>query len=125
MPNLLGDDVRQRLETGLWTNVTEYIFARRMQTEVKRYFEGFFNEYDLLLLPTTASSAVRIDGLDSAAYATRLTSFTAPFNLAGLPALSVPCGLVDGLPVGVQIVGPAWGEDRVLRAGRAFEKVKD
>lgn len=121
-PDLFGEDVRQRLETGLWTNVTEYVFARRMQTEVKRYFEGFFREYDLLLLPTTASSAVRIDGLDSAAYAPRLTSFTAPFNLAGLPALSVPCGTVDGLPVGLQIVGPAWGEDRVLRAGWAFEK---
>ncbi len=120
-PEVFGEDVRQRLEAGLWTNVTEYIRARRLQTEVKRYFEGFFTEYDILLLPTTASSAVRIDGLDSAAYAPRLTSFTAPFNLAGLPAISVPCGRVDGLPVGLQIVGPAWGEDRVLRAGQAFE----
>lgn len=123
-PDWFGEDVRQRLEAGLWTNVTEYSRARRTQTEIKRYFEGFFADYDILLLPTTASSAVPIQGLKSAEYAPRLTSFTAPFNLAGLPALSVPCGSVDGLPVGLQIVGPAWGEDRVLRAGWAFEKAE-
>ena len=122
-PDWFGEDVRQRLEAGLWTNVTEYSRARRTQTELKRYFEGFFTDYDILLLPTTASSAIPIEGLKSAEYAPRLTSFTAPFNLAGLPALSVPCGSADGLPVGLQIVGPAWGEDRVLRAGRAFEKL--
>lgn len=120
-PDWFGEDVRQRLETGMWSNVTEYSLARRTQTEVKRYFEGFFEAYDILMLPTTASTAVPIEGLKSAEYAPRLTSFTAPFNLAGLPALSIPCGNVDGLPVGLQIVGPAWGEARVLRAGQAFE----
>ncbi len=121
-PDWFGEDVRQRLEAGLWTNVTEYSRARRTQTQIKRYFEGFFTDYDILLLPTTASTAVPIQGLESAEYAPRLTSFTAPFNLTGLPALSVPCGKAAGLPIGLQIVGPAWGEDRVLRAGQAFEK---
>jgi aspartyl-tRNA(Asn)/glutamyl-tRNA(Gln) amidotransferase subunit A len=47
--------------------------------------------------------------------------YTIPANLAGIPGLSVPCGLVDGLPVGLQILGPHWGEAAVLRAGHALE----
>lgn len=121
-PDWFGEDVRQRLEAGMWSNVTEYSLARRTQSEAKRYFEGFFQDYDVLLLPTTASASVPIAGLKSAEYAPRLTSFTAPFNLTGLPALSVPFGRVDGLPIGLQIVGPAWGEAKVLQAGQAFEK---
>lgn len=120
-PDWFGADVRQRLESGQRLTATDYSLARRAQSELKRYFEVFFADYDLLILPTTATTAVPIDGLESAQYAPRLTRFTAPFNLLGLPALSVPCGMVDGLPVGLQIVGPAWAEARVLRAGRAFE----
>lgn len=100
---------------------TEYILARRVQAEMKRYFDLFFEQYDLLLLPTTAAVAAPIEGLDSAAYAPKLTRFTAPFNLTGLPALTVPCGRVDGLPVGLQIVGKAWDEAGVLQAGMTFE----
>lgn len=121
-PEWFGADVRQRLEAGRALPATDYSLARRTQTMLKRYFESFFADYDLLILPTTASVAVPIEGLESAQYAPRLTRFTAPFNLLGLPALSLPCGAVDGLPVGLQIVGPAWAEDRVLRAGRAFEQ---
>jgi aspartyl-tRNA(Asn)/glutamyl-tRNA(Gln) amidotransferase subunit A len=52
-----------------------------------------------------------------------LTRLTAPFNLTGLPALSVPCGTSsEGLPIGLQIVGAPWAERRVLRAGRAYEE---
>jgi len=120
-PDWFGADVRQRLEAGQAQSAAEYSLARRAQSELKRHFESFFADYDLLILPTTASVAVPIEGLQSAEYAPRLTRFTAPFNLLGLPALTVPCGKLDGLPVGLQIVGPAWAEDRVLRAGRAFE----
>jgi aspartyl-tRNA(Asn)/glutamyl-tRNA(Gln) amidotransferase subunit A len=59
---------------------------------------------------------------DAVERARLLTRFTAPFNLTGLPALSVPCGLTrEGLPVGLQLVGPPWSEQRLLRAGFAFE----
>jgi aspartyl-tRNA(Asn)/glutamyl-tRNA(Gln) amidotransferase subunit A len=113
--------VRERLERGRAVTSTEYILARRTQQELRRYFDMFFAEYDVLLLPTTATVAAPIEGLDSAAYAPRLTRFTAPFNLTGLPALSVPCGRVDGLPVGLQIAGAPWQETKVLQAGHAFE----
>jgi aspartyl-tRNA(Asn)/glutamyl-tRNA(Gln) amidotransferase subunit A len=123
-PDWFGADVRERLEKGWAVTSTEYALARRVQSEMKRYFDLFFEEYDLLLLPTTAAVAAPIDGLDSAAYAPKLTRFTAPFNLTGLPALSVPCGKVEGLPVGLQLVGSAWDEAGVLRAGRAFEQAR-
>lgn len=121
-PDWFGADVRERLERGRAVTSTEYILARRVQSEMKRYFDLFFEQYDLLLLPTTATIAAPIEGLDSAAYAPKLTRFTAPFNLTGLPALSVPCGWVNGLPVGLQIVGRAWNERGVLQAGMAYER---
>lgn len=121
-PDWFGADVRERLERGRAVTSTEYSLARRVQSEMKRYFDLFFAQYDLLLLPSTAAVAAPIEGLDSAAYAPKLTRFTAPFNLTGLPALSVPCGRVDGLPVGLQIVGKAWNERGVLQAGMAYER---
>ena len=121
-PDWFGADIRDRLEKGRAVTSTDYALARRVQSEMKRYFGLFFDQFDVLLLPTTASVAAPIDGLDSAAYASRLTRFTAPFNLTGLPALSVPCGVsADGLPIGLQLVGPAWSEAVVLQAGMAFE----
>ncbi len=121
-PDWFGADVRERLERGRAVTSTEYVLARRIQSEMKRYFDLFFAQYDLLLLPTTAAVAAPIEGLDSAAYAPKLTRFTAPFNLTGLPALSVPCGWVNGLPVGLQIQGKAWDERGVLQAGMAYER---
>lgn len=123
-PDWFGPDVRERLERGRAVTSTEYILARRTQQEMRRYFDMFFAEYDALLLPTTATVAAPIEGLDSAVYAPRLTRFTAPFNLTGLPALSVPCGRVDGLPVGLQIIGAPWQEAKVLQAGYAFERAR-
>ncbi len=121
-PDWFGADVRERLKKGRAVTSTEYALARRAQSELKRYFDLFFEQYDLLMLPTTAAVAAPIEGLDSAAYAPKLTRFTAPFNLTGLPALTIPCGKVDGLPIGLQLVGKAWDEAGVLRAGRAYER---
>ena len=62
-------------------------------------------------------------GNDALEQAARLTRFTAPFNLAGLPALSVPCGFTkEGLPIGLQIVSRAWADAKVLNVGYAFEQ---
>jgi len=122
-PEWFGEDVRQRLERGRATTSTDYVLARRTQSEVRRYFELFFREFDLLLLPTTATTAAQIEGLDSAAYAPKMTRFTAPFNLSGLPALSLPYGQDErGLPIGVQLVAGHWQEAKLLRAAYALEQ---
>jgi aspartyl-tRNA(Asn)/glutamyl-tRNA(Gln) amidotransferase subunit A len=90
---------------------------------MRRRFEGFFRDYDILLLPTTPIPAPLIEGTDAIEQARRLTRFTAPFNLTGLPALSVPCGFTaSGLPLGLELVAKPRAEAKVLQAGHAFEQ---
>ena len=125
-PEMFGDDIRRRLEDGARTTSTEYILARRIQTEVKRKLEFFFESYDFLLTPSTPIAAPTVDGHDAVEQAGRLTRFTAPFNLAGLPAISVPCGFTEsGLPIGLQIISRAWADSKVLNAGYAYEQATE
>jgi aspartyl-tRNA(Asn)/glutamyl-tRNA(Gln) amidotransferase subunit A len=122
-PEWFGDDVRRRLEAGRDLPVSDYILARKTQSEMKRRLTQILDEFDVLALPTTPITAPRIEGEDAVEQAKRLTRFTAPFNLTGLPALSVPCGLSrEGLPVGMQMVCGAWLEARLLQAGAAYER---
>ncbi len=120
-PDWFGADIRQRLETGRAFTSTEYALARKTQSEMKHRMGKFFREYDVLLMPSTPITAPLIEGNDAVEQARRLTRFTAPFNLTGLPAISLPCGFSQGLPIGLQIVGGAWREASVLRAARAYE----
>ena len=125
-PDWFGEDIRRRLEDGAKTTSTEYILARRTQSEVRKRCEHFFETYDLLILPTTPITAPLIEGLDAIEQAGRLTRFTAPFNLTGLPALSLPCGFTkNGLPIGLQIISRTWAEAKVLNAGHAFEQATE
>ncbi|HEY5158609.1 MAG TPA: amidase [Anaerolineales bacterium] len=125
-PEMFGADVRQRLENGRVLTSREYSLARRAQVESRRFFEQFFEKYDLLLLPTTPIPAPLIEGTQAIEAARQLTRFTAPFNLAGLPALSVPCGFTgDNLPIGLQIISKHWGESKVLQAGHSYQKLTD
>lgn len=123
-PELFGADVRQRLEAGRDLPSGAYVLARRKQAEVRRRCELFFRQYDALLLPSTPIPALPIDDIEnSASQAPALTRFTAPFNLSGSPALSIPCGYSrSGLPIGLQIVCGSWQEAKALRAGYAFEQ---
>jgi aspartyl-tRNA(Asn)/glutamyl-tRNA(Gln) amidotransferase subunit A len=124
-PDWFGADVLQRLTAGANTTLAEYLQARRVQTEMRHQFEAFFAHYTVLLTPTTPIPAPRRGG-DALARAKQLTRFTAPFNLTGLPALSLPCGFTQmGLPIGLQIVARAWGEASVLQAGWAYEQATD
>jgi aspartyl-tRNA(Asn)/glutamyl-tRNA(Gln) amidotransferase subunit A len=125
-PQLFGDDIRRRLEDGANTPLTDYILARRTQVEVRKRLELFFETYDFLIIPTTPIAAPTIEGHDAVEQAGRLTRFTAPFNLAGLPALSLPCGFTkEGLPIGLQIISRAWGESKVLNIAHAFEQATE
>jgi aspartyl-tRNA(Asn)/glutamyl-tRNA(Gln) amidotransferase subunit A len=125
-PEMFGDDIRRRLEDGVKTSSTDYILARRTQSQIQKRCELFFESYDFLITPTTPVAAPTIEGHDAVEQAGRLTRFTAPFNLAGLPALSLPCGFTDeGLPIGLQIIANAWGDAKVLNAGYAFEQATE
>jgi len=121
-----GADVRERLEMGAMYSSSEYSLARRKQAEVRRRCEDLFDTYDVLILPTTPIAAPVFEGENAVERARLLTRFTAPFNLAGVPALSVPCGFTkSGLPIGLQIVSRAWNESGALRAGHTYQQATD
>ncbi|MBK9928057.1 MAG: amidase [Anaerolineales bacterium] len=125
-PEFFGDDVRRRLEDGAKLTSTDYILARRTQSEVQKRCELFFESADFLIIPTTPIAAPAIEGHDAVEQAGLLTRFTAPFNLTGLPALSIPCGFTkEGLPIGLQIIAKAWWDAKVLNAGYAFEQATE
>jgi len=125
-PEMFGEDIRRRLEDGAKTTSTEYALARRTQTEVKKRCELFFESHDFLIVPSTPITAPTIEGNDAVEQAARLTRFTAPFNLTGLPAISIPCGFTkEGLPIGLQIISRAWADAKVLNAAYAYEQATE
>ncbi len=104
------------------------LLADAYRNEMAQALDRFFDDHDLLLTPQMPITAFEA-GRDYPA-GRGMTSwfdwspYTYAFNFSGHPAASVPCGLVDGLPTGLQIVGPRYREDLVLRASRAFETVR-
>ena len=128
-PRAYGADVRTRLQLGALVAGADYVLAQRMRARIRAAMSRVFQAIDVLLLPTTPITAPVIgertvrwrsgeEPVDGA-----LVRLTAPFNLTGLPALSVPFGAAAGLPVGVQVVGPWNDEARVLAVGRVIEEL--
>lgn len=121
-PERIGADVLVRLQRGSTNSGADYADARRARSEIRVAFDALFASYDAIAMPTTVITAPLRQGEDAVATAARLTALTSPFNLTGLPAISVPCGLgAGGLPVGLQLVGRRWHEARLLRVARAYE----
>ena len=130
-PDDYGDDVRERLELGLALPATAYLTAQRARTVVGERMRAVWERVDLLALPAVPVPAPRIDeglvrvqpGTPPTDVRRVLTRLTNPFNLLGLPAISVPCGLTrQGLPAGLQLVGPPFAEQRLLQAAHAYEQ---
>jgi aspartyl-tRNA(Asn)/glutamyl-tRNA(Gln) amidotransferase subunit A len=101
----------------------DYAQARRDRDELRREWLAVLRQQDIILSPTTPIPAPARDGQDAVAAAQRLTANTAPFNLTGLPAISIPCGYTKaGLPIGLQLSAGAWREGLLLRVARAYER---
>ena len=93
-----------------------------MRTLVIRDFEAAFGQVDVIASPTSPTTAFRLGERTGDPLAMYLSDiFTIPANLAGVPGISIPCGLADGLPVGFQLMGRLRDEATVLRAARALE----
>jgi aspartyl-tRNA(Asn)/glutamyl-tRNA(Gln) amidotransferase subunit A len=123
-PGEFGTDVLASLRLGERFTGADYGAARHAQVAFKREVMQLFNSYDLLLTPTTATTAPLLDALEAESVPRpALTTYTSPWNLTGFPALSLPCGFSkQGLPVGLQLVARPWAEARLLRAGQAYEQ---
>jgi len=118
-----GQDVAQRIAQGSTRSGTDYALARRTRDELRRAYGDALAEWDAVVLPTTPMTAPLREGQDAVAAAATLTAYTSPFNLTGLPAISIPCGFdASGLPIGLQLVARPWAEARLLRVARAYER---
>jgi len=116
---------RTQLEIGMMTLAVDYLRAQRLRTMIMKEFANAFETVDVLVSPTVAHVAPADNPHPGMATRgrTRAVRRTGPFNLGGLPAISVPMGTAeDGLPAGLQIAGPWLQDARVLRVAAAFEK---
>lgn len=103
--------------------------AQNLMRKVNEKYAAAFQQYDLLLMPTVPMKPQKIPPNDnditlSVQRAFEMIGNTAPFN-GGLPAMSVPCGLIEGLPIGMELVGPNYGELKIYQAAHAFEQSGD
>lgn len=123
-----GQEVKRRIMLGTYALSSGYydayyLKAQKVRTLIKRDFDEAFNKFDILLGPTAPTTAFRIGEQINDPLAMYLNDIlTIPVSLAGVPAISVPCGMADGLPVGLQLIGKAFDEATVLRAAHAFEQ---
>jgi len=124
-----GPEVKRRIVLGTFVLSSGYydayyVRAQRVRTLIRRDFETAFEKCDVIATPTTPSPAFKLGEKTANPLEMYLADvFTVPANLAGVPGVSVPCGYANGLPVGLQFVGPLFAEAMVLRAGRAIERI--
>jgi len=124
-----GPEVKRRIMIGTYALSSGYydayyLKAQKVRTVIRREFDAAFEKYDALVAPVTPTPAFRIGEKTDDPYQMYLNDvFTLPVNIAGLPAISVPAGFVDGLPVGLQVIGKPFDEAMVLRVAAAYESV--
>ncbi|WP_048600843.1 Asp-tRNA(Asn)/Glu-tRNA(Gln) amidotransferase subunit GatA [Rubeoparvulum massiliense] len=126
-----GEEVKRRIMLGTYALSSGYydayyLKAQKVRTLIKQDYDQLWDRYDVLVGPTTPTPAFRF----GEKIADPLTMYandicTIPMNLAGIPAISVPAGLVNGLPVGLQIMGKEFDEATILRVAHTFEQATD
>jgi aspartyl-tRNA(Asn)/glutamyl-tRNA(Gln) amidotransferase subunit A len=126
-----GDEVKRRIMLGTFALSSGYYDAyykkaQKVRTLIKKDFEDVFEKYDVIVGPTAPTPAFKIGEKTSdplTMYANDI--LTIPVNLAGVPAISIPCGFSNGLPLGLQIVGKHFDESTIYRVAHAFEQNTD
>lgn len=127
-PDMIGKEVRATFQLGEMVAAVDYLQAQRIRHKVNKKMSELFRKIDILITPTVPFVAPTIGDEDiilnnkSLDIVTHLTRFTRLFNVTGLPAITVPCGMSQGLPVGIQLVGPAFEEGRVLNVAHKLEQ---
>jgi len=123
-----GPEVKRRIMLGTYALSSGYYdayyaTAQKVRTKIAEDFRQAFERFDFVVTPTSPWTAFRLGSKTEDPLAMYLNDFcTVPMPLAGIPAISIPCGLSDGLPVGFQLAGPAFSETRLLDAAYALEQ---
>jgi aspartyl-tRNA(Asn)/glutamyl-tRNA(Gln) amidotransferase subunit A len=126
-----GAEVKRRIMTGAYVLSAGYydayyIKAQKVRAVITDEFRRAFQDVDLLLAPTSPTVAFGIGDKTADPITMYLNDiYTIGANLAGLPALSMPCGFAGGLPVGVQLIGPHFGEAKLLNAAHRYQQATD
>lgn len=126
-----GDEVKRRIMLGTYslsagTYDAYYKKAQQVRTLIKQDFDEVFKSYDVIVGPTTPTTAFKLgENIEDPMTVYANDILTVPINLAGVPAISIPCGFDGDLPVGLQIIGNYFEEGTVYRVADAFERVTD
>lgn len=126
-----GIEVKRRIILGTYLSDAEfydkyYLKAQKIRTLIKQEFIAAFEKYDFLITPVVPSTAFKIgEEIDDPLKMYMNDLCTTPVSLAGLPAISIPCGFSEGLPIGLQIIGKAFDEAAILQAAYALEQNTD
>ncbi len=124
-----GAEVKRRIMLGTYALSAGYydayyLKAQKVRTLIKSDFDRAFERVDALVAPTSPTVAFPLGArLDDPVAMYLSDACTLPVNMAGLPGISVPCGLSEGLPVGLQFIGKPWDEGRLFQLGRAYEAI--
>jgi aspartyl-tRNA(Asn)/glutamyl-tRNA(Gln) amidotransferase subunit A len=122
-----GDEARRRIILGTYVlsagyREAYYGKAQKVRALVKQAFEQAFENVDIILTPTAPTTAFKIGEKADPLAMYISDNYTVPASLAGLPAISIPCGEAKKLPVGLQIIGPQFQDELVLEAARLYEQ---
>ena len=123
-----GTEVKRRIMLGTYALSSGYydayyLKALKVRTLIKQDFDRAFEKYDLILTPTTPTTAFKFgEKADNPMQMYLSDIYTISVNLAGVPGISIPCGYADGMPVGLQLIGKPFGEGTLFRAAYAFEQ---
>lgn len=126
-----GSEVKRRIMLGTFSLSSGFYDAHfkqasKARTLIRQDFEKVFEDYDLILGPTTTTTAYGIgEQIDDPIAMYLADILTVPVNLAGVPAISIPCGFSDGMPVGLQLIGNHFDEQTIYRAAYAFEQATE
>lgn len=124
-----GDEVKKRIIFGTYvlssTNYEKYYLkAQRLRTLIKEEFARLFNDYDLIISPTTPTTAFKLGSISDPLELCQKDVFTTAVNLAGIPAISIPCGFDSNkLPIGLQIIGSYFAESKIIQTAYSLEKI--